>query len=402
MINIGNDDSFMLKSSSQFKKKLYLDKNLQIIFSITLMAVLGVASITPAFPKIEEELNISTQQAGYLITFFTLPGVFLTPVLGVLADRLGRKKILVPSLLLFGLAGTSCFFMRDFHMLLLLRVFQGIGAAAIGSLNVTLIGDLFEGRDRPAAMGYNASVLSIGTASYPAIGGALATLGWYYPFLLPAFAVPIAFVVMHSLEPVRSVNHQKLRIYLGKAWESIKDKRVIVIFIASIFTFIILYGAYLSYLPFLLDSTFSSPPYLIGLLFSVASLTTAITSSQVGRLTVRYSEKALLKAAFIIYSVSLITIPFISNIWLLLIPLIIFGIAQGLNIPSLLTILTNLAPVDNRAAFMSLNGMVLRIGQTLGPVIMGIIFGLFGLTAVYLSGAAFAIVMFVLIWTIMD
>jgi MFS family permease len=391
-----------MKSSLPPSKKLYLNRNLQIIFSITLMAVLGVASITPAFPRIEAELHISTQQAGYLITVFTLPGVFLTPVLGVLADRLGRKKILVPSLLLFGLAGSSCFFMRDFQMLLLFRLFQGIGAAAIGSLNITLIGDLFEGRDRPAAMGYNASVLSIGTASYPAIGGVLATIGWYYPFILPAFAIPIALVVIYSLDAVGTSNHQKLSIYLRKAWESIKDKRVIVIFIASVFTFIILYGAYLSYLPFLLDSSFSAPPYLIGLLFSVSSLTTAITSSQVGRLTAKYSEKALLKAAFIIYGISLIVIPFTPNLWMLLVPLILFGIAQGLNIPSLQTILTNLAPVENRAAFMSLNGMVLRIGQTLGPVIMGVIFGIFGITAVYLVGAAFALVMFVLIWSIMD
>ena len=66
------------------------------------MAVLGVASITPAFPKIERELNITEQDAGLLITVFTLPGVFLTPVLGVLADRFGRKQILIPSLLLFG------------------------------------------------------------------------------------------------------------------------------------------------------------------------------------------------------------------------------------------------------------------------------------------------------------
>lgn len=104
---------------------------------------MGVASITPAFPRIEQELHISEQQVGYLITIFTLPGIFLTPVLGVVADRHGRKKILVPSLLLFGVAGFLCFFMRDYHMLLLFRLLQGIGAASIGSLNVTLIGDFF-------------------------------------------------------------------------------------------------------------------------------------------------------------------------------------------------------------------------------------------------------------------
>ena len=74
------------------------------------MALLGVSSISPAFPKIVVELGLSPQDVGLLITMFTLPGVFLAPVVGVLADRVGRKRILVPSLFLFGIAGFACFF----------------------------------------------------------------------------------------------------------------------------------------------------------------------------------------------------------------------------------------------------------------------------------------------------
>lgn len=361
------------------------------------MAVLGVASITPAFPKIERELNITEQDAGLLITIFTLPGVFLTPVLGVLADRFGRKEILIPSLLLFSIAGTSCFFIMNFHLLLIFRLFQGIGAASLGSLNVTLIGDFFTGQERAAAMGYNASVLSVGTAVYPAIGGALAMIGWYYPFLLPSLALPIAFIVLFSLNTSKPASNQTLKKYLSQAWRGIKDRRVIAIFITSIVTFILIYGSYLSYFPFLLDAGFSSPPFVIGLMMSTMSLTTAVTSTQVGKLTAKYSEKNLLKAAFIIYTISLVLIPLIHFLWLLIIPLILFGIAQGLNIPSLQTMLTNLAPVENRAAFMSLNGMVLRLGQTLGPIIMGFVFGLSGIAGVYYAGAVFAIIMFLLI-----
>ncbi len=382
------------------QNKLYLNKNLQVIFSVTLIAVLGVASITPAFPKIEKELNISEQEVGLLITVFTLPGVILTPILGVLADRFGRKKILVPSLLLFGLAGFSIFFIRNFHLLLVFRLFQGVGAASLGSLNVTLIGDFFEGRDRATAMGYNASVLSVGTASYPAIGGALATIGWYFPFLLPVLALPIAFVVIYSLEDKNQNNKQNLKVYLINAWQSIKDKRVIGIFVASIFTFILIYGAYLTFFPFLLDSDFSAPPYAIGLMMSAMSLTTALTSTQVGKLSAKYSDKILLKSAFIIYALSLVLIPLMPSMWLLLIPLVLFGTAQGLNIPSLQTMLTNLAPIENRAAFMSLNGMVLRLGQTIGPLIMGFVFTLAGIAGVYFAGAAFALLMLVLIFVL--
>ena len=68
------------------QKKVYQNKNLQITFAVSLMAVLGVSSITPAFPRIAQALNISPQSVGLLITVFTLPSVILGPFLGVLAN----------------------------------------------------------------------------------------------------------------------------------------------------------------------------------------------------------------------------------------------------------------------------------------------------------------------------
>ena len=170
--------------------------NLKIIFGVTLSAVMGVASITPAFPAMIDIFNLKPQDVGILITAFTLPAIFLTPLMGILADRIGRKRILVPSLLLFGIAGATITFARDFQTVVFLRVIQGIGATALSTLNMTLIGDLFEPRHRPEAMGYNASVLSLGVAVYPAIGGVLAGMAWYAPFYLPLFSIVVAFFVL--------------------------------------------------------------------------------------------------------------------------------------------------------------------------------------------------------------
>jgi len=84
---------------------LLQNRNLYLIFIITLFAVMGVASITPAFPSIIKYFNISARKVGLLITVFTLPSLLLTPVMGILADRIGRKIILIPSLFIFGIAG---------------------------------------------------------------------------------------------------------------------------------------------------------------------------------------------------------------------------------------------------------------------------------------------------------
>jgi len=364
---------------------------------MTLMAVLGTSSITPAFPAIVRELGVSSGQVGLLITVFTLPGVVMTPLLGVLSDRYGRKKILVPALLLFGIAGGACAFARDFNVLLALRFFQGIGAAALGTLNVTVIGDIYDGRERSSALGYNSSVLSVGTASYPAIGGLLATFGWFYPFALPLAAIPIAIVVLFSLHNPEPRNDDRLRDYFGSVWENLHDREVFGLIVATLLTFIVLFGPQISYLPILMHARFDAPSYVIGAVLSSASLTAALTSTQLGRLTGRFSEKSLLKVAFVLYAIALIVVAYTPSLPLLALPTILFGVAQGINLPNVFSLLNAHAPTQNRGAFMATNGMSLRAGQTIGPLFMASAAGTLGLTGAYLIAAGLALFAFLLV-----
>lgn len=354
------------------------------------MAVMAVSSVTPAFPKVIRALDISGTQVGLLITFFTLPGVIMAPFLGVLADRWGRKNILVPSLLLFAVAGAACAFATSFHVLLALRMFQGVGGASLGTLAPTLIGDIFSGRERAAAMGLNAGVLSIGTASYPAIGGALATLGWNYPFALPLLAVPVGLLVIFKLENPEPGNAQGVRDYLSGAVKSLWNLKLVALFAAGISLFIILYGAYLTYFTLLLDERFQAPSYLIGIMMSVMSLTTALVSSQLGRINAHISLENAMKLGFLAYAVSLFLIPQMTSLWLLLIPIVLFGAGHGANVPSLQTTVAAMAPLEYRAAFMSIMSMVIRIGQTLGPPVMGVAYALGGLDLTFYVAAVLA------------
>jgi len=374
------------------------DKRLHVIFGITLTAMLGVSSLTPAFPKIAQSLRLTEVQVSYLISVFTLPGIFLTPVAGILADRYGRKAVLTPSLFLFGLAGFACFFSRNFFWLLFFRFFQGIGASALGSLNITLIGDFFQGKQRAAAMGYNASVLSIGLAIFPFVGGLLAEIAWYEPFALPLIALPVGLAVIFSIKSPHIKNSQKLSVYFSNVWKSVRTKEALGLFSLSILTFVILYGAFLSYFPFLLTSKFNLSPFQIGIFFSISSLSTAITSSQLGRLVGRFSEVNLIKWAYGLYIAVGLMMPFINTLYFYIVPMVMFGVAQGINIPSLQTLLVRLAPTEQRALFMSVNGMVLRIGQTLGPLFIGLGFAISGISGVFYLAAFVAACMLVLVF----
>ena len=380
----------VVHSTETSERSLLRDRNLHIIFGITLMVVMGVASIAPALPGIVRDLGISKLDVAWLITAFSLPGMLLAPFIGVLADRFGRKRILVPSIFLFAIAGTACAFTREFNILIIFRVFQGIGAAAMGSINVTLIGDLYLGRRRVEAMGLNASALSIGAAGYPLIGGALAALAWYYPFYLSLIAIPVGIIVLTKLNNPEPESRENFKSYLVGAWGYLKNMKVAALFAAGVITFIIVFGAYLTYFAIYMDDAFNASGFTIGVFMSVSALATAVVASQMRMITRRFSEVMLIKASFAIFGLSLILIPFMPSLWFLLIPMLLLGIAQGINLPSILSTAAGLAPTEYRAAFMSINSSMIRLGQTVGPPIVGLFYVYGGPTAAFTFTAGLA------------
>jgi MFS family permease len=361
------------------------------------MAMLGVASVTPAFPKISTELGVSPLAVGLLISVFTVPGVVLAPVLGVAADRFGRKIILVPSLLVFGVAGAACGLARDFEVLVALRLLQGIGGAALGSLNVTLIGDLYDGSRRTTAFGYNAGVLSIGTAVYPAIGGALALIAWYVPFFMPILAVPVALFVLSVLQYPEPKSQTELRLYLRSALKLVGSRALLLMFTTGVVIFILIYGAYLTFLPFVLERGFGATPLGIGMVFATASLATAVAAFLLGNIAKRISQRRLILTGFVLYVVTMGTIPLASELWLIVVLAMGFGFANGITIPTVLTIVAGTTSGEHRAIIMSVNGMVLRLGQTLGPLVAGAAYAALGLGAAFWVCAGLAAGMLVLL-----
>ncbi len=374
-------------------RALARDPNLLTIFAVTLIAIMGVGSLTPAFPKISRELGISSREVGLLISFFTVPGVVLAPVLGLLADRLGKKQVLVPSMLLFALAGGSCALARDFEVLLGLRLLQGIGASAISALNMAILSDLFSGPERTTAMGYNSSVLSVGAAAYPAIGGVLAGAAWFLPFLLPLLALPVAGLVIVRLEARGPTPGLDLAVHLRGTLRAARDRRVIVAMAASAVTFIVLFGPYLAFVPILMDERFGTSAPRIGLLLSLGSLASALSAARLGRVAGWVSGPRLVTLGYVAYAGIMLCIPLMKSAWGLAVPVVAFGATNGLAIPSLINWLMGVAPEEQRGAILALNGSVLRLGQTLGPLLAAALLTVGGLDAVFWGAAGLAALM---------
>ncbi len=368
---------------------------LALIFSVTLASALGLASVTPALPKIAKALSVGEGKIGLVFAIFALPSLILTPILGGLADKFGRKTILIPSLLLFATAGFACTFAPDFNTLLILRFFQGCGASSLGALNVTLIGDLFAEKERPTIMGFNNSVLSIGTGIFPILGGALAGINWNYTFLLPLLGLPVGLLVIKYLENTKSKSSTNFRDYSRSVLTGLKNLKVQGILLFNFGSFMLLFGCFLNYTPFVINSKFTSSSFKIGLIIASMSVFQALISMILGRLVGKFSKKLLIVASFISYSISMIMIPFMPSLIWLLVPTFFFGLAHGINIPVLQSILAGTFGTSNRAAFMSLNRMVAQSGQFLGPLIMGLIFSRFGLNIVFITGSIASLTMLI-------
>ena len=369
-----------------------LSPTLLTVYAVTLMAVLGVASVAPAFPAVAEVFDVSAARVGLLITAFTLPGVLLAPIMGALADRWGRRAVLAPALALFGLAGAACALAPDFRLLVALRFLQGVGAAPLGSLNVTLIGDLFHGRRQIAVMGSNAAVLSVGTASYPLIGGALAEIDWHAPFLLPLLALPVVLLAWRTNGAPEAREPEPLRAYFSRVRGALTG-HLLGLMLASLLTFVVLYGSYVAYFPFLMDERFGASSTVIGLVFSSASVATAAVSLRLEPLTRALGRRGTLVVAYSLYVASMVLAPLLPGLWWLVIPALLFGAGNGLNISMLHSWIASEVGREVRAGIMSLNAMTLRLGQTLGPVIASAGYAVAGLNGAFATGAMGSVVL---------
>ncbi len=369
-------------------RPLYLDRNLLILFSVTATAMLGTSSITPAFPLIMQAFHIDSQQAGLLIAVNTAPGIFLSPVAGILADRFGRKKVLVPSLILFACAGTACVMTDSFVLLMVFRFLQGCAAAPLGALNNTVIGELYTGRKRMEAMGYNASVMSSLMLGYPILGGAVAMIGWHWPFLLALVGLPAAWLVAFRLKNPEPKHTLPMGEYLGSALRGIANRRMAALFLCNLMTVSVSFGVLIVYLTYLISVRFGGSPLEIGIIVGFSPVISTIMSTQAARIRRHLTFRQMIVGGMILSGLGISLNVSMPSLWFLLFPAFIRGLAQGVLNPSVNTLVAEFAPHDSRAAVMALNSTMFRIGQTIAPPIFGLVYAVGGMDIVFHTGTA--------------
>ena len=378
--------------------KVYQDRNLRVILSVTMVAILPIFSINPTLGTIAQALGVSTQQITLIVTAFLVPVAIGTPIFGFLADRFGKKQILIPSLLLFALGGVLCATAQDFRSLVEWRCLQGLGAASLEAMVVSSLCELYQGKRVTTAMALNASAIGVGSTIYPALGGGLADINWRLPFLLSLLAVPVAVFVLFKLKlPTQTAKLENInfKTYVGNVGNSIRHRQVIGLLFLVISLFAIQFGAFYTFTPVLAATVMNAPASAIGIIFSGNSIALAIVALLVGLFATKLSELKLIKISLVIFAISLLLIFNTSKLSLLLIPSMLIGAVEGMAFPSIQALLAKFAPEGYRAGFMSMNVSVQAFGRALGPILGAIALQFGGMPAIFYGGAALTLVIIV-------
>lgn len=366
--------------------------SLWLIGSITVTGIMGNTLIYPAIPDILDDLGIDDGAAGILVAAASLPGIVVAPLIGVLADRYGRKRVLVPCLVVFGLCGALAAFAPSFPLLLAARFGQGFGSAGLINLATILISDTWSGVERARFFGYNSAILTVSLAIMPAFGGLLTDLGsWRYSFAPYPLALVTAAMIMVRLGADHGDQSTSIGAQVAAAARAARSPRVLAPLGLAFVTFVMMFGLFLTVMPLHLESEFGLAARQRGLILSVPAIGATLGALILGRLRARFGPRVIVVGAFCLLGVAYPIVGVAGTLVLIVVASLVFGLGEGLILPTITDIVADSAPENSRGAVLSLQVSAIRSGQSVGPIVAAAGVALVGTSTTFMLGGVLAV-----------
>lgn len=362
---------------------------LWLIFSVTATGIMANTLIGASLPEILEHFDRPDSSAGLLVAAGPAPSILLAPVMGLLTDRLGRRRVLVPCLVLFGVGGMAAGLAPSFGLLLGARLLQGIGTAGLMAMSLVLIGDFWAGEQRARYIGYNSAVLTTCLAVFPGLGGAITELfGWRWSFAPFGFALVTAALIYRRLDASTGDDTARVRDQLARAISAVRDPIVLGACLSMFVLFLVIFGLFLTTLPLLLEDRFGLGPAGRGLVLTVPAIASTVGALLVSRIRARLGTTRVLVSGFATLAIGYAVIGLSPVLGLMLVAATMYGWVEGTVIPTLLDIVNGAAPPDSRGAVISAQVTFSRTGQTIGPLLAGLALTSMSAGAIFVVGAA--------------
>jgi ACDE family multidrug resistance protein len=344
---------------------------LSIVYASSIALMMGVNFLQPALPALSEPFRVSDAQLSWIMTVFTAPAIVLSPIFGFVADLYGRRLLLSIGMVAFGIFGAAMAFAPSFGWLLFFRALQGVGFSAVIPLTIVLIGDLLEGDNEISGQGLKVFLDRIGYLVFPPLGGLLAMIAWYWPFVFYLLTIPVGLAAWMWMPETKGKSGGKARAYVGDILRLTRHPRLVIAFSAGFLRFFLDYG-FLTYFPLFLVRTHGISTATAGVLYVFFSIGAMVTSSQAGRIAAGRDKANILFLAFVVSGAAVVAVPFVPGVWLVGGALFFYGLANGVISPMQKSLLTQNAPAELRGGIVSFDRLIQQVSKTTSTSIVGL------------------------------
>lgn len=368
------------------------------------LTIMAGATIAPSLPAMQAYFADVENAELWVRLLLTMPALFIAlgaPLAGQLVDTLGRKPLLMASVLLYGLAGSSGFVLDSLFQMLAGRAFLGLAVAGIMVSATTLIADYYQGDRRSGFMGLQAAFMSLGGVVFLSVGGFIADLNWRFPFLIYLFSwvlLPgiLGFLsepdpqIQDSPTPTTSAN-------INKTKAKLPFNLLGVIYGSALILQIVFYMIPVQ-LPFYLEQLSGASASQSGIAIALVTLFAAIASLNYSKIKQKFSYIQILSVSFVLMGLGYVGIGLVGSYSVILIVLIPAGLGLGLLTPNLNVWTTTTVPAALRGRALGGLTTCIFLGQFLSPIVTQPLNQTLNLSATYGLAGVLVAVLGILFW----
>lgn len=388
--------------------------DLLALASIPLMMTLGNSMLIPVLPLMEREMNITSFQSSLVITIYSVIAIPLIPVFGYFSDKWGRKKVIIPSLIMVAIGGGIATFAawslpNPYWLILVGRFIQGIGASGAFPVVIPTVGDMFKDqKEISKGLGIIETANTFGKVLSPVLGAFLAVVVWYLPFLfIPILSlVSILLVIFLVKVPKEEEKEHKstLRKFIKNTKDLIMENKhwIFSVFATGGVLMFILFGL-LFHFSSVLEDDFKKLGYAKGLYLAVPLLFLCIASYTSG---CKIGEDKVMMKWLIVAGNSIAALSFLfvgdnTGLALLLVILSVAGAGIGIALPCMDAFITEGVPKEERGTITSIYSSIRFVGVAAGPPVIAVMLKEMP-GVIYYSFSALCILLVLMNWLSLD
>ncbi|WP_299813948.1 MFS transporter [uncultured Roseibium sp.] len=382
----------MFRTNSMSGHPRWLDAAAVTLLMTATLKIMANATISPALPALEASFA-DDPNAAYLTRFLvsapSLSVVLVAPLAGMLADRIGRARLLLAGVLLFVLSGSAGAYLPDLFSILVSRLLLGVAVAMVMTAQVALVGDIFSGGQRSAFMGWQTAAINFSGFLYIGFAGGLAGLSPRLPFLvyaLPVLLLPLLVPILRNEKRPATAAVRSPEV----PGETTASRWFLPAASTGFLTMVTVMLFFLmpSQLPFYLHQNGFDAASGTAIGLGALTLTGGVVAFAFRRISERLGLPATFGLGFLLMGcgfASLASAPLWS---LILAGAALVGAGYALAQPGFLMLALQVAPPERRGSVAGVITTAMFLGQVVSPLALTPIIQNFGFAAVFLGAAA--------------